>query len=107
MTDPMTDAADGPATSSVRSRGAAWVARHPLAAFVLLAYGISWTLWAPAVLGVGGSAGVLLTAAAVLVALTRGRLGHHPRSWETAAGAGRPGGTVTAGATTRTGDPRR
>ncbi|MGY2002671.1 CPBP family intramembrane glutamic endopeptidase [Blastococcus sp. SYSU DS1024] len=38
------------------------VAARPLLAYVLLAYGISWLLWAPAVLGVGGGAGAVLLA---------------------------------------------
>lgn len=35
---------------------AGWAARRPLIAFVVLAYVISWTLWAPTLFGVGGFA---------------------------------------------------
>ncbi len=38
-------------------------AARPVLTYVVLAYGISWLLWAPAVLGVGGAAGAVLLAA--------------------------------------------
>ncbi|SFF42772.1 CPBP family intramembrane glutamic endopeptidase [Blastococcus tunisiensis] len=50
--------------SATRSAGVRTAASaRPLLTFVLLAYGISWLLWAPAVLGVGGPAGTVLLAA--------------------------------------------
>ena len=48
----------GPAAGTLPARAAA----RPLLTYVLLAYGISWALWAPAVLGVGGAAGAILLA---------------------------------------------
>lgn len=53
------------------------VAARPLLVYVLLAYGISWLLWAPAVLGVGGAAGaVLLIAGAFGPAVAAGLVVH-------------------------------
>jgi uncharacterized protein len=44
-----------PASSAPARTGIpGWAARRPLFAFVVLAYGISWTLWLPGLLGVGG-----------------------------------------------------
>ena len=42
-------------------RGAyrAWVARHPLVAFFVLAYAFSWLFWAPAALGYRSGFGAL------------------------------------------------
>lgn len=78
-------------TSRATSRGPVWewTVAHPVAACALLAYAISWILWAPTVLGAldhlvlreDGLAvdldilGTLVLAAATLVVLTRGRLG--------------------------------
>ncbi|GAA3162101.1 type II CAAX endopeptidase family protein [Blastococcus jejuensis] len=42
---------------------ARWAGRRPLLAFVVLAYAISWTLWLPGVLGVGGAPGYALLVA--------------------------------------------
>jgi len=59
-----------------------WVATHPLATFVLVTYGISWSLWAVAAAG-GGSIPLLLgalgpmTAAALVTHWTGGSL----RAW--------------------------
>jgi membrane protease YdiL (CAAX protease family) len=36
------------------ARAGSWVRAHPFAAYVAAAYAISWTLWAPAVVGAGG-----------------------------------------------------
>jgi uncharacterized protein len=62
------------------------IAARPLLAFVLLAYGISWLLWAPAVLGVGGGAGAVLLAAgafgpAVAAAVVVRSSGGSVRGW--------------------------
>ena len=45
-----------------RSRRAlrGWVTAHPVAAYALLAYAISWSLWSPAVAGGGGAVVVAL-----------------------------------------------
>lgn len=61
---------------------AGWVQRHPFAAFVLLAYGISWPLMIAAVAGVGMPAVVLavfgpMTAATLVTHWTGGSL----RDW--------------------------
>jgi uncharacterized protein len=52
---------DGPAEVGTARAPAAsgsglggWAARRPLLAFVVLAYVISWTLWAPTLFGIGG-----------------------------------------------------
>lgn len=37
-----------------------WTQAHPVAAYALLAYGISWALWSPTVLGGGGPVVVVL-----------------------------------------------
>jgi membrane protease YdiL (CAAX protease family) len=68
------------------SRFAAWAVRHPLGAYVLLAYAISWTLWAPGVLGLGGPAGALALAAggfgpAVAAGLVTHWSGRSVRRW--------------------------
>jgi membrane protease YdiL (CAAX protease family) len=54
---------DGPADARTPRAPAAsgtglagWAERHPLLAFVVLAYAISWTLWAPTLFGIGGFA---------------------------------------------------
>ncbi len=78
-----------------------WVARHPFAAFVALAYALSWSLWAVAALG-GGTVVRLIgglgpaVAAAVVTRLTGGSLMAwlrplwrwrvHPRWWAYALG---------------------
>jgi membrane protease YdiL (CAAX protease family) len=61
---------------SARSRVRGWVVARPLVAYVVLAYALSWTLWSPAVLGLGGPLaavpfflGVLGPAAAAYVVL--------------------------------------
>jgi membrane protease YdiL (CAAX protease family) len=47
--------------------------RHELGVYVALAYAISWTLWAPLVLGLGGAAGwILLVAGAFGPAIAAG-----------------------------------
>jgi len=38
---------------ATRERISGWVTRHPFASFVLVAYGISWTLWGIAAVGGG------------------------------------------------------
>lgn len=53
VTPPATHAANGP---SLR----AWVATHQVAAFFIGAYAISWTLWLPAMLGLGEAVGMVL-----------------------------------------------
>ncbi|MEO8107235.1 MAG: type II CAAX endopeptidase family protein [Actinomycetes bacterium] len=42
-----------PAPQTSQRTGIEWVRRHPLAAYVLLAYSLSWTLWGLAYLGGG------------------------------------------------------
>jgi len=51
------------AVSPTASRGVGrrtWLARHPVTGYALLAYAVSWTLWAPAILGGGGPVVVAL-----------------------------------------------
>ncbi|HET6532762.1 MAG TPA: type II CAAX endopeptidase family protein [Actinoplanes sp.] len=50
----MTQSTVGTTTPVTRPGLRGWIAGHPLLSFVLLAYGVSWLLWLPAVLGVGG-----------------------------------------------------
>jgi len=42
-----------PNQTASRARFVAWVRRHPLGGFILLAYAISWTAWIVALLGAG------------------------------------------------------
>lgn len=67
----------------VRRGFSVWAARHPLSAFVLLAYAISWSLWLPALLGAGG---IVVVAAgafgpAVAAALVTHWTGGSVRNW--------------------------
>src|SRR5215218_5572432 len=48
----------------------AWVARHPVTAFVALAYALTWSVWLPLLGSLGPAA-----AAVVVIAATRGRAG--------------------------------
>jgi uncharacterized protein len=66
-----------------------WAAHRPLLAFVVLAYAISWSLWLPGVLGVGGVPGYALlvagafgpaVAAALVIRWTGGSVGSWFRS---------------------------
>lgn len=62
------------------------VAARPLLAYVLLAYGISWLLWAPLLLGLGGGAGAVLLSVgafgpAVAAALVVRASGGSVRGW--------------------------
>jgi uncharacterized protein len=45
-----------------------WVKRHPVIAFVALAYTLSWLTWLPALLGLGGTALIILGGLGPLVA---------------------------------------
>jgi hypothetical protein len=45
-----------------------WVRRHPVIAFVVLAYTLSWLTWLPALLGIGGTALIILGGLGPLVA---------------------------------------
>jgi uncharacterized protein len=45
-----------------------WVQRHPVVAFVALAYVLSWLIWLPALLGFGGAAAVVVGGLGPLVA---------------------------------------
>jgi membrane protease YdiL (CAAX protease family) len=45
-----------------------WVQRHPVVAFVALAYVLSWLTWLPALLGFGGAAAVVVGGFGPLVA---------------------------------------
>jgi membrane protease YdiL (CAAX protease family) len=45
-----------------------WVQRHPVIAFVALAYTLSWLTWLPALLGFGGAAAVVVGGLGPLVA---------------------------------------
>jgi uncharacterized protein len=45
-----------------------WVQRHPVVAFVALAYTVSWLTWLPALLGLGGVALIILGGLGPLVA---------------------------------------
>lgn len=45
---------------------AGWVARHPLPAFFLLAFGGAWLLWLPGLVGIGGAGGFVLLALGAL-----------------------------------------
>jgi membrane protease YdiL (CAAX protease family) len=64
-----------------------WIAGHPVLSFVLLAYGVSWLLWLPAVLAGGGMPLVVAgafgpaVAAAVVIRCTGGSI----RQWLRAA----------------------
>jgi membrane protease YdiL (CAAX protease family) len=60
-----------------------WVQRHPVVAFVALAYTVSWLTWLPALLGLGGVALIILGGLGPLVAalfLTR-YAGFSVRAW--------------------------
>lgn len=50
----------GPATARRDALHRRWLAHHPVAGYALLAYALSWTLWAPAILGGGGPVVVAL-----------------------------------------------
>jgi membrane protease YdiL (CAAX protease family) len=75
----------GTAASSARFRHgfAGWAARRPLLAFVVLAYAISWTLWAPTLFGLGGFVLQALGAfgPAIAAALVTHWTGHSVRTW--------------------------
>lgn len=65
---------DRPRLTRRRRRPGDWVVAHPVAAYALLAYALSWALWSPTVLGAGGPVaatlfflGVLGPAAAALI----------------------------------------
>ena len=69
-----------------RQRLRKWAAAHPVAAYAMLAYALSWTLWAPMVAGAGGPVvivlffvGALGPAGAALI-VTRA-IGAPVRSW--------------------------
>jgi membrane protease YdiL (CAAX protease family) len=68
---------------SDRIRRSGWVAGHPLAAFVLLSYAISWAVWTPALLGAGGMvlAAIGAFGPAVAAALVTHRAGGSVRAW--------------------------
>jgi uncharacterized protein len=57
--DPLQLERRGTTGTMTRSSNAGWVARHPFAAFVAVAYGVSWSLWTVSALG-GGSVPFLL-----------------------------------------------
>jgi membrane protease YdiL (CAAX protease family) len=60
-----------------------WVQRHPVVAFVALAYTVSWLTWWPALLGLGGVALIILGGLGPLVAawvVTR-HTGSSVRAW--------------------------
>jgi membrane protease YdiL (CAAX protease family) len=69
---------------SDRTRWSGWVTGHPLVAYVLLSYAISWAVWTPGLLGAGG--GMVLAAVgafgpAVAAALVTHWTGGSVRAW--------------------------
>lgn len=79
------DRSDG-ADAGWRRRFVSWARRHPLRAYVMLAYAISWTLWMPGVLGLGGVGGTIALGAggfgpAVAAALVIHWSGRSVREW--------------------------
>ncbi|HSK56033.1 MAG TPA: type II CAAX endopeptidase family protein [Jiangellales bacterium] len=81
MTTPVSDRPSATATRPASIGD--WVRRHPLVAFVVLAYAISWTIWLPGLLG-GGGLPVLAAGAfgpAVAAALVTRWTGGSLRDW--------------------------